>query len=226
MSRREINATESIWNHPQGVCILNAAAAGFSRPSFQDRSSFLHVTFGRCKGRRERRIQSSRFHPRRRLERRGATVGRSRSRRRPRGRSQGAGDGQPHTLNVDPRTTLLDALRDHAGLTGTKKGCGHGQCGACTVHLGAEKILSCPTFAVMAEGRDITTIEGWPQAQARCTRCNRPSSTTMRFNVAIVPALRCCRDAVRVCAGCLKSPASANDTASQRVKSVSAGLWA
>jgi xanthine dehydrogenase YagT iron-sulfur-binding subunit len=69
-------------------------------------------------------------------------------------------NGQPHTLNVDPRTTLLDALRDHAGLTGTKKGCGHGQCGARTVHLGAERILSCLTFAVMAEGRDITTIEG------------------------------------------------------------------
>jgi len=69
-------------------------------------------------------------------------------------------NGQPHTLSLDPRTTLLDALRDHAGLTGTKKGCGHGQCGACTVHLGAERILSCLTFAVMAEGRDITTIEG------------------------------------------------------------------
>jgi xanthine dehydrogenase YagT iron-sulfur-binding subunit len=69
-------------------------------------------------------------------------------------------NGQPHTLSLDPRTTLLDALRDHAGLTGTKKGCGHGQCGACTVHLGGERILSCLTFAVMAEGRDITTIEG------------------------------------------------------------------
>jgi xanthine dehydrogenase YagT iron-sulfur-binding subunit len=67
---------------------------------------------------------------------------------------------QPHTLSLDPRTTLLDALRDHAGLTGTKKGCGHGQCGACTVHLDGARILSCLTFAVMAEGREITTIEG------------------------------------------------------------------
>jgi xanthine dehydrogenase YagT iron-sulfur-binding subunit len=67
---------------------------------------------------------------------------------------------QMHTLNLDPRTTLLDALRDHAGLTGTKKGCGHGQCGACTVHLDGERILSCLTFAVMADGRDVTTIEG------------------------------------------------------------------
>jgi xanthine dehydrogenase YagT iron-sulfur-binding subunit len=69
-------------------------------------------------------------------------------------------NGQQHTLSVDPRTTLLDALRDHVGLTGTKKGCGHGQCGACTVHANGERILSCMTFALMAEGRDITTIEG------------------------------------------------------------------
>jgi xanthine dehydrogenase YagT iron-sulfur-binding subunit len=67
---------------------------------------------------------------------------------------------QLHTLSLDPRTTLLDALRDHAGLTGTKKGCGHGQCGACTVHLDGERILSCLTFAIMADGHDVTTIEG------------------------------------------------------------------
>src|SRR5471030_3007365 len=67
---------------------------------------------------------------------------------------------QMHTLSLDPRTTLLDALRDHAGLTGTKKGCAHGQCGACTVHLDGERVLSCLTFAVMAEGREVTTVEG------------------------------------------------------------------
>jgi xanthine dehydrogenase YagT iron-sulfur-binding subunit len=69
-------------------------------------------------------------------------------------------NGQLHSLSLDPRTTLLDAVRDHAGLTGTKKGCGHGQCGACTVHLDGKRILSCLTFAVMADGHDITTIEG------------------------------------------------------------------
>jgi xanthine dehydrogenase YagT iron-sulfur-binding subunit len=69
-------------------------------------------------------------------------------------------NGQDHTLSVDPRTTLLDALRDHAGLSGTKKGCGHGQCGACTVHVDGERVLSCMTFALMAEAREITTIEG------------------------------------------------------------------
>ncbi|HZO23889.1 MAG TPA: (2Fe-2S)-binding protein [Steroidobacteraceae bacterium] len=67
---------------------------------------------------------------------------------------------QSHTLAIDPRTTLLDALRDQVGLTGTKKGCGHGQCGACTVHVDGQRILSCMTFAVMLDGREITTIEG------------------------------------------------------------------
>ncbi|WP_163366661.1 (2Fe-2S)-binding protein, partial [Klebsiella aerogenes] len=58
------------------------------------------------------------------------------------------------------RTSLLDALRDHIGLTGTKKGCDHGQCGACTVLVDGKRVLSCLSFAVMNEGKDITTIEG------------------------------------------------------------------
>ena len=72
-------------------------------------------------------------------------------------------NGQTRLLSVDARTTLLDALRDHLGLTGTKKGCGHGQCGACTVHRNRQRILSCMTFAVMCEGAQITTIEGLAQ---------------------------------------------------------------
>ena len=67
---------------------------------------------------------------------------------------------QSHVLNLDPRTTLLDAIRDHAGLAGTKKGCAHGQCGACTVHIDGERALSCMTFALMAQEREVTTIEG------------------------------------------------------------------
>jgi xanthine dehydrogenase YagT iron-sulfur-binding subunit len=67
---------------------------------------------------------------------------------------------QRQTCSIDPRTTLLDLLRENLGLTGTKKGCDHGACGACTVHLGGERILSCLTLAATLEGTDIKTIEG------------------------------------------------------------------
>ena len=69
-------------------------------------------------------------------------------------------NGQHHELQIEPRVTLLDALRDRLGLTGTKKGCDHGQCGACTVHVDGERVLACLTLAAQAEGRTITTIEG------------------------------------------------------------------
>lgn len=69
-------------------------------------------------------------------------------------------NGQTYSLVVDPRTTLLDALREHIGLTGTKKGCDHGQCGACTVHVDGRRILSCLTLAAMADGRFVRTAEG------------------------------------------------------------------
>ncbi|MEI9408021.1 (2Fe-2S)-binding protein [Mesorhizobium sp. Cs1299R1N1] len=69
-------------------------------------------------------------------------------------------NGQRHTLELEPRVTLLDALRDRLGLTGTKKGCDHGQCGACTVHVDGERVLACLTLAAQAAGRTITTIEG------------------------------------------------------------------
>lgn len=69
-------------------------------------------------------------------------------------------NGASRSLDLDPRTTLLDALRHHLGLTGTKKGCDHGQCGACTVLMDGRRINACLTLACMAEDRDITTIEG------------------------------------------------------------------
>ena len=72
-------------------------------------------------------------------------------------------NGKNETLRIDPRVTLLDALRDRIQLTGTKKGCDHGQCGACTVHIDGKSVLSCLTLAVMARGKEITTIEGLAQ---------------------------------------------------------------
>ncbi|WP_419899257.1 aldehyde dehydrogenase iron-sulfur subunit PaoA [Roseomonas sp. USHLN139] len=69
-------------------------------------------------------------------------------------------NGAPRSLELDTRTTLLDALREHLDLTGTKKGCDHGQCGACTVLVDGRRINACLTLAVMHEGQSITTIEG------------------------------------------------------------------
>jgi xanthine dehydrogenase YagT iron-sulfur-binding subunit len=75
-------------------------------------------------------------------------------------------NGHAYTLMIEPRTTLLDALRDVMGLTGTKKGCDRGQCGACTVLSDGHRINACLTLAVMQEGRDITTVEGLATAES------------------------------------------------------------
>ena len=69
-------------------------------------------------------------------------------------------NGRDYRLALDPRTTLLDCLREPLGLTGTKKGCDHGQCGACTVHVNGRRVNSCLSFALMHEGDHVTTIEG------------------------------------------------------------------
>jgi xanthine dehydrogenase YagT iron-sulfur-binding subunit len=69
-------------------------------------------------------------------------------------------NGRPYTLEADPRTTLLDALRHHLGLAGSKKGCDHGQCGACTVLVNGRRINSCLALACMHDGDEIVTIEG------------------------------------------------------------------
>ncbi|RUU74226.1 (2Fe-2S)-binding protein [Mesorhizobium sp. M7A.T.Ca.TU.009.01.1.2] len=74
-------------------------------------------------------------------------------------------NGHLHGLDIEPRVTLLDALRDRLGLTGTKKGCDHGQCGACTVLIDGKRVLSCLSFAVMNQGREITTVEGLASAE-------------------------------------------------------------
>ncbi len=69
-------------------------------------------------------------------------------------------NGQSHRVEIDTRTTLLDALRERLGMTGTKKGCDHGQCGACTVHMNGKRVNSCLVLALQAEGAHITTVEG------------------------------------------------------------------
>ena len=69
-------------------------------------------------------------------------------------------NGKEYRLRVDPRTTLLDCLRETIALTGTKKGCDHGQCGACTVHVNGRRVNSCLSLALVHDGEDVTTIEG------------------------------------------------------------------
>ena len=74
-------------------------------------------------------------------------------------------NGTEHRLALDPRTTLLDALREHLHLTGSKKGCGLGQCGACTVLMDGKRVKACLSLAALVEGREITTIEGLAQGE-------------------------------------------------------------
>jgi xanthine dehydrogenase YagT iron-sulfur-binding subunit len=76
-------------------------------------------------------------------------------------------NGRRRRLELDARTSLLDALREHLGLTGAKKGCDHGQCGACTVHVDGRRVVSCLTLAAQAYGRAVTTIEGLERSGGR-----------------------------------------------------------
>lgn len=73
-------------------------------------------------------------------------------------------NGRERDVDVDPRASLLDVLRERLGLTGAKKGCDHGQCGACTVHLEGRRVVSCLTLAVQVDGREVATIEGLASA--------------------------------------------------------------
>lgn len=94
-------------------------------------------------------------------------------------------------VEIDPHRTLLDMLRDDLHLTGTKKGCDHGQCGACTVHIDGDRRLSCLQFAAQLDGRAVTTIEGWV-AQATYTPFSRHLSPMTRCSVVSARLARSC----------------------------------
>ena len=101
-------------------------------------------------------------------------------------------NGQAHELRIEPRVSLLDALREHLGLTGSKKGCDQGTCGACTVWVDGRRVLACLTLAVTCEGREVTTIEGL-RPTASCIRCRRRSSSTTRSSAVTARPARSCR---------------------------------
>ena len=82
-------------------------------------------------------------------------------------------NGQSQQMQVDPRVTLLDALREHLNLTGTKKGCDQGQCGACTVLINGQRVLSCLTLAAQADGAEVTSIEGLASTEGELHRVQR-----------------------------------------------------
>ena len=101
-------------------------------------------------------------------------------------------NGREAPVPTDARVSLLDFLREHLELYGTKKGCNQGACGACTVLVDGERVLSCLALAVQYEGREVTTIEGLTPA-AGCTRYSRRSSITTGFSAATAPRARSAR---------------------------------
>ena len=117
-------------------------------------------------------------------------------------------NGARRTLDVDHRTSLLDLLRERLGLTGSKKGCDHGQCGACTVLIGGRRANACLALAVACDGAEITTVEGLADGNTEttptaartarrtepgCTRCRPRSSGTTHSSAATAPRASCAR---------------------------------
>jgi xanthine dehydrogenase YagT iron-sulfur-binding subunit len=102
-------------------------------------------------------------------------------------------NGQAYRLGLDVRTTLLDALREHVGLTGSKKGCDHGQCGACTVHIDGVRVLSCLTLAIAAQGHQVDTIEGLAHADGPLHPMQQAFVDHDAFSAGIARQARSCR---------------------------------
>jgi len=122
-------------------------------------------------------------------------------------------NGKDHSLQIDPRTTLLDCLRETIELTGTKKGCDHGQCGACTVHVNGRRVLSCLNFAVMHDGEEITTIEGLGTPEAM-----HPMQAAFFTNDAYQCGY-CTSGQIMSAAGLLKEPCGPDDAAVKELMS-------
>ena len=102
-------------------------------------------------------------------------------------------NGVRYDVQLEPRVSLLDTLREYLGLSGTKKGCNQGACGACTVLVDGERINSCFALAVQYQGREITTIERGSPLPISCTRCKPPLSNTMASSAAIARPVRSAR---------------------------------
>ncbi len=96
-------------------------------------------------------------------------------------------NGKSVSGKVEARTLLVQFLREHLGMTGTHVGCDTSQCGACVVHVDGQSVKSCTMLAVQAEGAKVTTIEGLARAPTSCTRCRKPSVTTMPCSAASAP---------------------------------------
>ena len=118
-----------------------------------------------------------------------------------------------HSIRVDPRTTLLDCLRETLALTGTKKGCDHGQCGACTVHVNGRRVLSCLNLALMHDGHEITTIEGLGTPEAM-----HPMQTAFYTHDAYQCGY-CTSGQIMSAAALLKEPCGPDDTAVKELMS-------
>jgi len=123
-------------------------------------------------------------------------------------------NGQSQQMQVDPRVTLLDALREHLNLTGTKKGCDQGQCGACTVLINGQRVLSCLTLAAQADGAEVTSIEGLASTEGELHPVQRCFMENDAFQCGY-----CTPGQIMSAVALLKEPGGADDAAVKELMS-------